>query len=267
MIISPYKNQIKITDYLNKYNINKVGILFDHGTADLFNVINYFNRLFCLYSHIDFTIYMNKAYRDYGLNWIKKWNDEAEKQNDVVFILDFQEPIVLSNGKVEDIKPVLCAKREVGLNNLDLIKNIPEFPNPQKSNIATLHFHSISNGFNDPHESIIKEIVNILENKGLTCIELNYHNPIFRPACDFSFKNKMFSFKSLYYLLSISDIFVGLNSGPMQIMTSINYKKILLLEKDLAWERYSLLPVKKININNFNKEEFNNKIKEILNES
>ncbi len=68
----------------------------------------------------------------------------------------------------------------------------------------------------------------------------------------------------MYSIISSASIFIGVSSGPFVMALSINPNKVIHLKKSFDVSDYTKLPVRQIDINNFNERLFRENILNII---
>lgn len=253
MIIEPEKQEKKLSSYLDEGKYKKVLIIFWHGLGDVIQFLNVYDKLKELYPDIHFDIALQK-----GL-------DQETIIPDAVLITDLKnieegyDLTVLINFPVEVdpklTKSELCCKEELGIELVSGHKKLPEFPSP----LVAVHFCLTAlPGLANPTQEIANKIWTEVHDAGLIPIECHFHHTFDNP------ENKVFPFvdatvrgcqakiSSLLGLLKISRAFIGVVSGPFHsAMSILSPERILYLEKDIPLERFTHLPVAKIDLKNY----------------
>jgi len=265
--IEPGKTKEKLKSYLDTGKYKKVALFWGHGIGDsiMFQII--LDKLKELYSDIEFKMAFPKGLDEeviYPDAVFVNSREEAQKLSDFDLVAQINFPLETDPNltKIE-----LCCREEIGIEHISGHKKLPEFLSP----LVAVHFCLTSlPGLANPSEEVAHKIWNEIHEAGLVPIEVHYHHVFDNP------ENKVFDFvdctvrgcqarlPSLFGLLRVSRFFIGVVSGPFHSALSIlPPERILYLEKDIPLERFTHLPVAKIDIKNYKDGEVLNWLKNI----
>lgn len=253
MIIEPEKQEKKLSFYLNEGKYKKVLIVFWHGLGDVIQFLNVFDEMKKLYPDIHFDLALQKGLGQEIVFPDAKLIvnlDNIEEGYDLTALINFPIEVDPKLTKSE-----LCCKNELGIELVSGHKKLPEFPSP----LVAVHFClTCLPGLANPSEEVAKKIWNEIHEAGLIPIECHFHHTFDNP------ENKVFSFvdatvrgcqakvSSLFGLLKTSRAFIGVVSGPFHSALSIlSPERILYLEKDIPLERFTHLPVTKVDLKKY----------------
>jgi len=264
MILEPGKQPQKLKSYLDSGKYKKVLIVFWHGVGDVIQFLNVLDRLKALYPAIHFDLGLQKGLDEetiYSEAILLPDLKNIEKDWDLTTLIHF--PVETDPHLT---KSELCCREELGIEPVSGHKKLPNFPSP----IVAVHFCLTAlPGLANPSEEVAHKIWNEIHEVGLVPIEVHFSHIFDNP------ENKQWNFvnctvrscqaklSSLFGLLRVSRFFIGVVSGPFHSTLSIlPPERILYLEKDIPLERFTHLPVKKVDIKNYK----DNSVRNWLNE-
>jgi hypothetical protein len=235
----------KLVEYLQ--DGQKVLIRFGHGLGDTIMFMPIFYRLQELYPKIHFDLYVECGQEQI---W-KSIKDKDAEGYDLVF-----SPVFPMSEGTNYTKAELCCITEIGIEPFTELSRLPYRESP----LVAVHFNgtALPESVGCPEETA-REIWQEIKDAGLIPIECHFkhiwHNPVNEKYSfvDNSVREYKADLDNLIGLLNHCRAFIGVASGPFVVAMSIMPNSTLLLEKHHKLENYTHLPIKRVDIINYQK--------------
>jgi ADP-heptose:LPS heptosyltransferase len=252
--IHPMKDRQKVVPYLQANSCTKVALVFLHGVGDVIMFREPFFHLMEKFPAVDFTVFLHPTMEPF-IDYSKPWYgfDSVDDSYDICFVLDFP----LSEG-TQWTKGGLCAEMELGLPNKDF--DIIPFHLDTNKQVALHIAGTCSPGQTNPSTEVAAQIYTVIQDEGFLPIDVHfehrYHNPSNqRPTwMTTHVRGQKVTVEKMYSLINNSHWFIGVTSGPLLMAMAMNPSKVICLQGHHKIINYTKIPVRTVNIFNFQPE-------------
>lgn len=253
----------KLADYISGCKPKKICLVFGHGLGDLILFLNVYDKLSSLYPNIEFTLALQKGlgFEELesdiiGLN--KKviyssdlsYNQETSEY-DIIVDIDFP----MTEGHTEYTKAEGCCKNELGIEPVCGHKRVTCVENRLVG--VMFNITCLPDSANTP-EPIAQKIWNeILESSNIpleTCQQHVFFNPVNKKYSfvDRDIRNIPAKVSTLAGIIQNCKAYITCVTGNFHLALSLlPPERICLLERDFLAPSFTKLPVKRINIKEY----------------
>jgi len=263
-IYEPEKQDIKLAQKLKEGNYKKIVLVSWHGAGDQCMLRAPLEKLREMFPDIRIDVAVcggldQKAIIPEAIEVGGDWRETLPKEYDLVVQINM--PL----EKLEDLsmtKAEVCCETELGIPKIS--GHLPI----KRKRLVAVHFHNTSvSWLTNPDEATAKKIWDEIIEAKCVPLETLFKHPFYNETSkkfdfvDNHVRNWPARLDTLISLLGACDALIAVVSGNFHIGLSVlGPKKVMLLEKDLKAEHFTKLPIKRIDI----KEYQDNSIKEWL---
>ena len=271
-VIEPYRQELKVTDYLQLEEVKSIGLVFWHGLGDCVQFMHILHFLRDIYKHkkIDILLQANLGqeaiYPD--AIWLNDLDHLEEMPYDYIFLIHFP---VETEGMT---KAELCCETEIGCTKVWEYGQIPNYPRRNfgyPSKLIGIHYQNtaLPDVFN-PSKEVAEKIWNEVLETGFIPIELDFWHPYHNPVNEkFDFidctvrrvKGNVFTLLSL---ISACQGIIAVPSGPLHCSLAMMPRQVLYLEKNIPVTRFTYWKIPTINLNEYQDGEVTKWLKVLL---